>query len=344
MRIRMRCDANSWVAGVLTVALLAFMGCGAEADGESESIDSVGQALCTGVKLSSAPTGTLPSNNAALLTASNVTCAAGEVAEYRFMYKQDGDPAPYAEFRGWSPEPTATFDNTDRPSGKYTLQVRARTIGSTATQNSQATVVLSSGEVCPSVTLSASPKSPELPGKAISLLPNATCTGGRAEYRYLVKAPGTASFTPLGTWTETNGVWDTSGLVVGKYSLRVYARHVGNISNFESRRSVSFTLADTCHGVTTQFFPASPAPSGTLVAVEADATCPGGFTPEFRYDYRLKGTSAWSLLQNWSSEASAPWDTTGLGASTYQVRVQTRAPGVTAAQASKISDFKLSAP
>lgn len=344
MRMRVQCDASSWVAGVLTVALLALTGCSAEVDGEGESIDSVGQALCTGVKLSSAPTGLLPPNSAALLTASNVTCAAGEVAEYRFMYKQDGDPTVYTEFRGWSPEPTATFDNTDRPSGKYTLQVRARTVGSSATQNSQATVALSSGEVCPSVTMNVAPKSPELPGKTISLSPNATCTAGTAEYQYSVKAPGETTFAPLGTWTEANGVWDTSGLAVGKYSLRVYARHVGNISTFESQRSVTFTLADTCKGVTIQFFPASPEPSGTLVAVEAGASCPGGFTPEFRYDYRLKGTSPWSLLQTWSPEASVPWDTTGLGAGTYQVRVQTRAPGVTAAQATKTTDFKLTAP
>ena len=339
----MRCVASSWVAGVLTVASLALTGCGAEADGDGESFDSVAQALCTGVKLSSAPAGTLPPNDSALLTASNVTCADGEVAEYRFMYKRDGDPTPYTEFRGWSSEPTATFDNTDRPSGKYTLQVRARNLGSSVTQNSQATVILNSGEVCPSVTLSASPKSPELPGKTITLSPNATCTAGTPEYRYFVKAPG-LGFSPLGTWTGESGVWDTSGLAVGKYTLKVYARSVGNVSAYESQRSVSFTLADTCKGVTMQFLPASPQPSGTMVSVDAQASCPGGSTPEFRYDYRLKGTTAWSLVQNWSSAASAPWDTTGLVASSYQVRVQTRAPGVTTSQASKTSTFNLTAP
>jgi hypothetical protein len=204
-------------------------------------------------------------------------------------------------------------------------------------------VVLNSGEVCPSVELYTAPQAPQLPGKTITLLPDATCTEGTAEYQYFVKAPGASGYTPLGSWTESNADWDTTGLAVGTYSLLVYARRAGNVSAYESKRSLSYALADACHGVSMTFSPAGPQPSGTMVAVDARATCPGGATPEFRYHYRLEGTTAWLLLQDWSSEASAPWDTTGLLAGTHSVRVQTRAPGVTSAQASKSSTFKLTA-
>jgi len=341
---RRQCGASSWFAGVLTVGLLGLTGCSGEADFDGESIGSVEQANCTGVKLAVAPKGTLPPNESALLTASNATCADGEVAEYRFMYKRDGDPAPYAPFREWDLEPTATFDNTALPSGKYTLQVRARKVGSTVAQNSSASVVLNTGEVCSDVTLSASPKSPELPGKTISLTPHATCTAGSAEYQYSVKAPG-GSFVPLGDgWTEGNAAWDTAGLAVGKYTLRVYARRVGNVSNYESQRSLSFTLADTCKAPGMTFSPSSPQAAGTLVEIDARANCAGGSTPEFRFDYRLKSTMPWVTLQDWSSNDIASWDTTGLVAGGYIVKVQTRAPGVTSAQATKSVDFVVSEP
>lgn len=339
-----RCGAGSRVAGMLTVASLALTGCVVEADGDGEAVDSVAQALCTGVKLSIDATGTLPPNSSALLTASNATCAAGEVAEYRFMYKLEGDPAPYAEFRGWSTEPTATFDNTDRPYGNYTLQVRARNVGSTVGQNSQSTVVIGSGEICPSVTLKTAPPAPQLPGKQITLAANATCTGGTPEYQYLVKAPGSSGYAPIGTWMGSNGVWDTTGLALGKYTLRVYARRAGNVSTYESLRSMAFELADTCRVASLEFSPSSPAPSGTLVDVDAEASCAGESAAEFRFHYRLKGSTAWLLLQDWSGVASTPWDTTGLAEGTYQMRVQTRAPGVTNPQASKSAYFKVTAP
>lgn len=345
MPMSRRWGVGSWVAGGVTVASLALTGCSGEAygDGEGENIESVAQALCAKVKLAIAPAKTLPPNSSALLTASNATCAAGEVAEYRFMYKRDGDPTPYTEFRGWSTEPTATFDNAELPSGKYTLQVRARNVGSSSAQNSQATVVVNSGEVCSSVTLKAAPTSPVLPGKTITLSSQATCTAGSPEYQYSVKAPG-GSYAPLGTWTEGHAAWDTSGLALGKYTLRVYARRAGNISSYESERTLSFTLADTCQAVTMDFSPAGAQPSGTMVVVDAHANCPGGSTPEFRFHYGLKTGPEWLLLQDWSSDAAALWDTTGLVEGTYQVRVQTRAPGVTTTQASKVSDFKLTAP
>ena len=338
-----RCGAGSRVAGMLAVAALALTGCVVEADGDGEDIGSVAQALCTGVKLSSDATGTLPLNGSTLLTANNATCADGEVAEYRFMYKLDGDPAPYAEFRGWSTEPTATFDNTDRPSGIYTLQVRARNVGSTANQNSASTVVITSGEVCTSATLSAAPKSPVLPGKIINLSAQATCTGGTPEFRYFVKSPGTG-FQALGDWTELNAAWDTTGLALGKYNLRVYARRAGNLSAYEATRSMAFELADTCRVASVAFSPVSPAPAGTVVDVNAEANCVGETDAEFRFHYRLKGSSAWLLVQDWSGAASAPWDTTGLAEGTYQMRVQTRSPGVLAPQASKSVYFKVTAP
>jgi len=343
-QVQERCGAGSRVAAVVAVAVLGMTGCVMEAGDESESIDSAAQALCTGVKLSIDPTGILLPNSAALLTASNATCGAGEVAEYRFMYKIEGNPAPYAEFRGWSTEPTALFDNTERLSGKYTLQVRARKVGSTALQNSQATLGLRSGEVCTNVTLKVAPKAPQLPGKAISLTPQATCTGGTPEYKFSVRAPGTSTYVPLGPWTGSNMVWDTTGLELGSYTLRVDARRAGNTSASEAKRTASYTLADSCQGVTMKFLPASPQPAGTMVTVEAQASCAGGTTPQFRYNWRLKGTPTWSLLQNWSSEASAPWDTTDLDPTTYNIQVEVRSPGVTKAQASKVSDYTVTSP
>jgi hypothetical protein len=326
----------------LFVSALA-MGCGATADDGSEPVDTVSEALCTGVKLTNATATPLPSGSSASLTAINTSCALGETAEFRFLHRRQG-ASVYTVFREWSPDPTASFDNTGLGSGKYTLLVRARHVGSGASQESASSLMILSGNVCTAVSLTPSPLGPKPPGTAITLTPTPTCTEGAAEYLYQVKPPG-STYADLTSWISTDTIWSTGGLAPGIYSIRVYARGAGNPTTpYESSKTISYTLADSCKPASLSTLPASPATVGTAVTINGGAPCLAGATPELRFSYRLKGTLTYTVLQNYSTDADFIWNTAGLAPGVYQLKVDSRAPGLTGAQSSKVVNYTLTAP
>jgi hypothetical protein len=346
---------KSWALG-RTFASLAFLpvifGCAAANEGaqqqeDEENVDAVVGAVCKSVKLVNLTPGILPSGSSASLSATNTVCDPGQTAEFRFLYRRDGDPAGYIEFRAWGPSPLASFNNTLLPSGKYTLLVRARFVGSAKQYESVSSVMLSSGNVCPAVTLAAAPPSPQLPGPDVALTSSATCTEGGAEYEFSYRdfdAPTYSPYIVLRTWGGPTFSWDTGPFAVGEYTLLVRARGAGNASMMESMKTLKYTIADKCATVTESLAPPSPVASGTLVTISGNATCVNGAVPELRYRYRLRYTYAWTEIQTWSTATSAPWNTTGIPAGDYQVRVEARAPGTTTLQGSKILLYTLTAP
>lgn len=328
---------GTWVA---IVACLA--GCGAEVD-ETEELGSSSEASCLGVKLTNLTALPLASNSSASLLASNVTCAPGEAAEYRFLYRREGATTSYTVFRDWDPSPAAMFDNSGLASGKYTLLVRARRAGSAATHESSASTTLMSGNVCTSVAVATAPPSPSPPTGTITLTPTATCTeAGGAEYLYQVKAPGSSNYADLTTWVSTAGSWNSVGLAPGTYTVRVLTRGAGNATTpFEGQRSLTYALYDVCKPVSISASPTGTASIGTVVHLSGGAPCVGSSTPEFRFSYRLKGAAAFSILQDYGSDSSVDWNTLNLSTGIYQVKVDARAPGAPTSQSNKIATFTL---
>jgi hypothetical protein len=325
----------SWAAACLAALSL---GCGAADEGfevGEENLGEITDELCAGVTLTATSLAPMPSNTSIGLTAGGVACGAGETPEYRFSYKIDGGPTAYTEFRGWSTDPQATFDNTVLPSGKYTIAVDARNIGSKRARDSMKSVMLFSGNVCPTVTLATSPATPSLPGAQVLLTGSATCTEGAAQYRFAIRPPGATSYSELRGWGTHSMTWDTTGLAQGSYALQVFSRGNGNASTLEGMRSVSYMLADKCASVTASTVQPSPQPAGTPVTILGNATCTGGSTAELQYRYRLKGTSPWLMIEPWAPAAAAVWDTTALAPGLYQIYVEARAPGVNARQGSR---------
>jgi uncharacterized membrane protein len=238
------------------------------------------------------------------------------------------------------------FSNSGLGSGKYTLLVRARHVGAITGQESYSTTTLLSGNVCTAVALAASPQSPSPPPVGtITLTPTPTCTGGSAEYLYQVKAPGASSYSDLTSWVSTPGSWNTSGLVPGQYSVRVLARGAGNPTTpFESLKAIPYGLTDTCRPVSALITPPATATIGAVVSFNADAPCAGASTPQFRFSYRLNGAAAFTILQDYGSDDTLDWDTTGLSPGSYQLKVDSRAPGAIASQSYKAYNYTLVAP
>jgi alpha-tubulin suppressor-like RCC1 family protein len=310
----------------LTMLLLATMlaGCASSTDSE-EDLGELSESLCTGVKVVATPPGPQNPGTSVVLSASGATCAAGETPEYRFVYIKEGTSTP-VQIRGYGTAPSTAWSTVGLASGSYQVIVYARAVGSTVASQSYAYLTPNYliGNVCNNLTsFTMSPASPQAVGTTIALTAAATCTGGTAEYRFAYRAPGTTNFVSVGPFGAATQNWNTAGLPAGAYTLIVYARAVGNTSTSESLRYGSFQLGSVCSGATISAAPPSPQPVGTMVTLTGTATCSA---PQFRFSYRLNGSSPWIPIGSFGS-AMQGWDTTGLASGVYNLLVEARQTG-----------------
>jgi hypothetical protein len=324
---------------MLLASLGAWVGCG---QADSESVGSVTSPLCAGASLTANPTGPIPSGSVVELTAKTTSCGAGETPEYRFLIRRDGATTTYTELRPYSTDPKFQLNTTGLAAGKYSLQVYARAVGRISSRDSTASLDLLIGPTCSSVTFSASPGSPQLPGPTVQISPSALCSeGATAEHRLFVQAPGGSSYTLLGGFSSGPFSWNTSGLATGPYSLMVRSRAVGNSSGFEASRTLPFRLGATCTQVQGTFSPAKSAPLGSVVTLDASATCTAGTPADYQFAFRPKGTGAYQTIASWGP-GSAVWQTAGLAPGAYDVLLSARASDYAgSAQVTKLLAYQL---
>ncbi|MBN1607863.1 MAG: beta-galactosidase trimerization domain-containing protein, partial [Polyangiaceae bacterium] len=96
-----------------------------------------------------------------------------------------------------------------------------------------------------------------------------------------------------------------------------------------------------CSDVILQTEPPAAAAVGSLVQVNARATCPGEAEYEFWVD---PPGGPWTGLQAWSSAATLVWDTTDAAQGTYELRVRARHAGRTSYDAQAQSTYTLTTP
>ncbi len=314
---------------LLTVMALAIAGLlsGCGATGDEENLGEVSQNLCTGVKLAGTPAGPSAAGTNVTLTASGATCAGGQTAEYRFVYIKDGTSTP-VQIRAYAAGASTVWNTTGLASGSYKVLVYARAAGTTSSFDSVAYLNpnYQIGNVCNvTSTFTTTPASPQGVGTPISLTAAATCTGGTAEYRFAYRAPGSANYVYVGAYGASTQTWNTTGLPAGLYSLIAYARAVGNTSTYESFKYSSYSLGAVCSSATISASPASPQPVGTTVNLTGGATCA---SPQFRFSYRLNGSSTWITIGAGTfGAAMQAWNTTGLASGIYNVLVEARQTG-----------------
>ena len=101
-----------------------------------------------------------------------------------------------------------------------------------------------------------------------------------------------------------------------------------------------------CSGATLSITPGSPQLVNTPLALSANATCADNGTAEFHFDYLNSGTeTTWHEVASGFASTPVNWNTSGLPAGTYEVRVQVRRVGDAALSgASATSSFILDNP
>ncbi len=274
--------------------------------------------------------GTVSVGTSVTLTATG-TCSTG-TPEYTFIARRpDGK---WISLRGWGASNTLAWDTTTAQIGEYKVMVKARAQGSTASYegySSRLTYTTSgTASTCSAAVVTPTPATAATVGSTVALAAASTCPAGSTpEYKFMVKDTGGVTLL-LRTWgTSTSHNWDTTGLPVGTYKLRLFVRQQGSAQPYEAEGKLDYdltTASSTCVSATTSASPTGSAAAGTTVAVSAISSCPAGSTPEYKFMVKDTG-GVTRLLRTWGTSASYNWDTTGQPAGAYKLRVFVRQVG-----------------
>ena len=276
-------------------------------------------ARCTSATITAAPASPQGTGVAVKLTAGSTGCA---TAQYRFWIRPPG--GAWKVVQDYSPSAAYTWTGTGAAGG-YGFEADARATAATAYDAvANLTYTLAA---CSSAALSAGAASPQLIGASINLKASASCLGA-PEYRFWIRRPGGAwaivqDYSPASTYT-----WNTAGKAAGSYGLEVDVRDHGATAAYEAVASAAFALDAPCASTSLAVTPASPQAPGTTLTLTASAgACPN---PRYRF-WILAPGSRWSMVQDYSATSTYIWKTAGYPAGAYQLEVDARDVGSTAA-------------
>jgi phosphatidylinositol-3-phosphatase len=264
-----------------------------------------------------------------------------------------GCPSPLYQFwmlapdhswvaRPYSPNGTFSWDTTLAVGGVYQFSIWTRDSSSVGVSGDSlgrwdaysAVTYDLTPTPCTSVAVSSSPPNTASSGKVVTI--TGTAAGcPHPNYQFWMRSPG-------GSWqlvqpysSKAYFTWDTTALPVGTYNFSVWARDqssmaaIGGTSGnalgrWDAYQAFQFVLTSApCTSVSVSTSPPSPAPHGTLVTITGSASgCP---SPHYMFWMLSPGSSIWKPVQNYSAGSAAfAWDTTGLGAGTYNFSVWAR--------------------
>jgi len=241
------------------------------------------------------------------------------IYEYQFWLFSGGGWSmvqAYGMSTAWS------WDTTGLATGRYEVQVRARSLGSTAAYeavvNSPFTLSIPAAT---GVTLTPSPLSPQASGTSVTW--TAVASGGSGTYEYeiyiwttdwsIVKAYAVAGNTY---------VWTTTGLAPGNYYFAVFARSAGSTAPHEAVATATFAIGSSTPptSVTLTPSPISPEPPGTTSVTWTAVASGGGGSYEYEIYYWTGGN--WSVVKARNVQGNTfVWDTTGLAPGNYYFAV-----------------------
>jgi spore germination protein YaaH len=276
-------------------------------------------AVCSSVTASAAPASPQATSTAVTFTASASGCPN---PRYQFWLLAPGS-STWTVAQAYSSSATFNWNTTGQAVGTYRYSVWARDAGSPAGYDTffpGAAYTLNSR--CVSVTASAAPASPQLPGTAVTL--TASSPGcPNPLYEFWILAPG-------GSWTITQAystsatfTWNTAGKPVGAYLYSVWVRDATSSAAYDAYvPGIAYTLTSPCTSATASATPGAPQAVGTAVTITAGAS--GCSNPRYQFWLLAPGSSTWTNVQAYSSSATFVWNTAGNPAGTYRYSVWVR--------------------
>jgi len=163
--------------------------------------------------------------------------------EYYFTLKNPST-GQWSVGQAYGSSPTWTWNTVGTDSGTYTIQVWARSVGSTVDYDAYADVYYTINlPPVTDVTLSTDNISPQLQGAVITF--SGLATGGTGTYEYYFKLwnPNTFQWSVVQGYSESPvWTWDTAGIDSGTYTLQVWARSAGSLASFEACSNLVYTI------------------------------------------------------------------------------------------------------
>jgi hypothetical protein len=223
--------------------------------------------------------------------------------------------------------PSNVFAWTPAASGVFAVQVWARAVGSTASNEAWAgsgnmTVVAAPAVTITSLTASRVSATPGVP-----VTWTVQASGGAAPLQYQFwryKAdPGTWTivrpYATSATYSWTPGAADA-----GSYTIQVWVKGAGSTAEYDAWQQSS-TLTVTNVTLTNLQGVTLPGKVGVAITWTAMATKALGTTVEYEFWVYSATTGTWQMMRAWGTSASTAW--TPAAAGSYTVQVWARAVG-----------------
>ncbi len=256
------------------------------------------------------------------------------VAPYEYRFWLFDPVTGWAITQAYSNNDSWTFNTNGLASGTYSIQVDARSSGSTAVREAFTTldhVVVGTGPLS-TPGLSFSLPSPQVVGTTVTLTGSASGGSGAYEFQYWAKL-GNGAWQLLRGWSSVAAFdWNTAGFAPGSYTVQVNLREQGSTSAFGLWANFAYTLDSSASPLTLTGLAVSlPSPQlvGTTITLTGSGTGGSG-AYEFQYWAKL-GNGAWQLLRGWSNVAAFDWNTAGFAPGSYTLQVNLREQGSTSA-------------
>ncbi len=286
---------------------------------------------------------TSPSSSIINLTASS-SCAGG-TPQYRWwMMPPGGTWQPLTTT--YSASSSYSWDTNGLTPGLYQVGVWVDTRGNPdvlQTSSAIGVTVAKSVYDCSSVTITASNPSPQNTGGNYQFSASSTCTNNSAEYAWFTRhipdgkwvimntniEPGSGNVT----WSSNSTIaWNTQNLPIGTYQVGIWARAAGsNSPTLQATSAIDYVLQSAnpnCTSISLKSDLASPIKIGSTVNFSSKPVC--NTTYQFRW-WVLPPGGTWTVVNDWSTNSTFSWTTTGLKPGKYLVDVWVKADGSTKA-------------
>ena len=249
--------------------------------------------------------------------------------DYQFLRKYPSNEA-WETVQDYSGTNTWSWDTHGGIGGTYTIKVNVKNHGSAALYEVVRTMnyTVTLGAPATGATLTSSPVSTVVSGLTVTLTATGIGGTGTYDYQFLRKDPSSSTWTVARDYAPDNTfAWNTTGVLAGTYTLKVYVRNLGSLAVFEAAKSLTYTVLDSpATSATLTASPAGSVISGPTVTFTAQAI---GGTGTYEYQFLRKdpSSSIWDVVQDYAEKNTWAWGTSGATVGTYTVKVFVRHPG-----------------
>jgi len=307
--------------------------------------------VCTAVSVSASPASPQVGGTSIQLTAAAAGC---NNAEYEFWVMAPGSTA-WQVAQAYSTSASFAWNTAGKPTGIYKFSVWARSAGSAGLHATGlggydtfagASYSLLS-RPCLGLTAAPSPAPPMASGSGgVVTITGAVAGCPNPLYEFWMRPSGSSTWRVVQAYSSNPSYrWNTTGAPAGTDYFGVWTRDAGSRASYDSTLSIPYALTAPCTSARVAFTPPSPVRQGSGTAVTLTASSSGCPNPQYEFWMRPSGSSAWQLVQPYSTSPTYQWNTTGAAAGTVYFGAWVRDSGSTKTYESFVSaPFSLISP